>query len=74
MMDVLSNLAFAGFGLLGAWRIWRRDEETARADHYAVEKRVFKLSLAWLFLHFTAILIEATPWADALARLIGWEG
>ena len=22
MMDVLSNLAFAGFGLLGAWRIW----------------------------------------------------
>ena len=23
MMDVLSNLAFAGFGLFGAWRIWR---------------------------------------------------
>ena len=23
MMDVLSNLAFAGFGLVGAWRIWR---------------------------------------------------
>ena len=23
MMDVLDNLAFAGFGLVGAWRIWR---------------------------------------------------
>jgi len=68
------SLVLNALFLLGAWRIWRRDEDTARADHYAVEKSVFKLSLAWLFLHFTAILIEATPWAHALARLIGWEG
>jgi protoheme IX farnesyltransferase len=45
--------------LLGAWRIWRRAEETAIADRYAVEKKVFRFSLSYLFLHFGAFLIEA---------------
>ncbi len=49
------NAAF----LWGAFRIWRRDEAMSEADDFAVEKRFFKLSLLYLFLHFGAILAEA---------------
>ncbi len=49
------NLVF----LQGAWAIWRRGEAQAEADAYAVEKRVFRFSLAYLFVHFGAILAEA---------------
>ncbi|GGE16268.1 protoheme IX farnesyltransferase [Gemmobacter megaterium] len=45
--------------LIGALRIWRRDEPAAVADGYAVERRFFRFSLVYLFLHFTAFLIEA---------------
>ena len=45
--------------LLGAWRIRARDEAAAEADGYAVEKRVFRFSLAYLFVHFVAFLAEA---------------
>jgi len=51
---VALNLGF----LVGAWRIWRRDEVMAEADHYAVEKSVFRFSLLYLFLHFAAFLAE----------------
>ena len=55
--------------LLGAWRIWHRDEVMAEADDYRVERKFFRLSLFYLFLHFGAILIEASlrPWG-----LGGW--
>jgi protoheme IX farnesyltransferase len=49
------NAAF----LQGAVAIWRRDEVMAEADNYAAERRFFKLSLLYLFLHFGAILAEA---------------
>ncbi|MBI6628943.1 heme o synthase [Pontibaca salina] len=55
VVAVVMNLAF----LLGAWRIWRRDEVMAEADNYAAERGFFKLSLLYLFLHFLAILAEA---------------
>ncbi len=45
--------------LKGAWDIWRRDEATAEADAYLVEKRVFRFSLYYLFLHFGALLADA---------------
>ncbi len=51
---VLFNLVF----LKGAIDIWRRDERMAEADNYKTEKRVFTLSLFYLFAHFTAILLE----------------
>jgi len=60
--------------LWGAWRIWRRTEETAIADGYKVEKKVFALSLAYLLGHFAALLVEATPWAGSLAVMLGWGG
>ena len=45
--------------LKGAYNIWRRDEVVADADDYAVERKFFKLSILYLFLHFGAILAEA---------------
>jgi len=45
--------------ILGAIKIWRRDESTAEADGYRVEKSFFRLSLWYLFAHFGAILAEA---------------
>ncbi|MEM7724122.1 MAG: heme o synthase [Pseudomonadota bacterium] len=45
--------------LKGAWDIWRRDEAMAEADGYAVEKKVFRFSLLYLFLHFGALLVDA---------------
>ncbi|MCZ8335728.1 MAG: heme o synthase [Rhodobacteraceae bacterium] len=54
-----TSVALNGWFLLGAWRIWRRDEAMAEADGYAVEKSVFRFSLSYLFLHFGAFLAEA---------------
>ena len=44
--------------MAGGWRILKRDEETAIADGYAFEKRFFRLSLYYLFLHFLALLVQ----------------
>ena len=56
---LVASLALnAGF-ILGAWRIWRRDEAAAEADGYRVEKQVFRFSLSYLFLIFGALLAEA---------------
>ncbi|MBU2982953.1 heme o synthase [Lentibacter algarum] len=54
-VSVLLNLVF----LKGAFDIWRRDEATAEADDYKVEKKVFYFSLLYLFGHFLAILAQA---------------
>jgi len=45
--------------LKGAFDIWRRNEDTALADSYRVEKKFFRLSLWYLFAHFGVILAEA---------------
>ena len=45
--------------LKGAYDIWKRPEAQAEGDKYAVEKTFFKFSLAYLFLHFAAFLVEA---------------
>lgn len=45
--------------VVGAVRIWQRDEAVAEADKYAVEKAFFRFSLMYLFLHFAAFLLEA---------------
>ncbi|MAN16128.1 MAG: protoheme IX farnesyltransferase [Dinoroseobacter sp.] len=43
----------------GAWRVWRRDEDAARADAYGAERRLFRFSLLYLFLHFGALLAQS---------------
>jgi protoheme IX farnesyltransferase len=59
------NLLF----LKGAIDIWRRDETAAEGDHYSVEKKVFRLSLYYLFLHFGALLLQAALRSTAIG---GW--
>ncbi len=53
---VILNLMF----IRGAVRIARRDEVEAEADGYKAEKAFFRFSLAYLFLHFGALLVEAS--------------
>ena len=55
--------------LKGAWDIWRRDEATSEDDEYAVEKKVFKFSILYLFANFGVLLAEA---ALKLVGLGGW--
>ncbi len=62
-------VVFNALFLRDAVAIWRRDEDEAEADQYRVEKRAFRLSLWYLFAHFTAILAEA---ALKGAGLGGW--
>jgi protoheme IX farnesyltransferase len=54
-VSVVLNALF----LRGALRIWRRNEDMAEADNFLIERKFFKLSLLYLFLHFGAILAEA---------------
>ncbi|KCV80902.1 protoheme IX farnesyltransferase [Actibacterium atlanticum] len=42
-----------------AFALWRRPEEDAQADKYAAEKKFFKFSLIYLFLHFVALMAQA---------------
>jgi protoheme IX farnesyltransferase len=55
LVAVVLNGAF----LIGAWKIWRRDEEESELDNFLAERKFFKLSLIYLFAHFGAILLEA---------------
>lgn len=43
----------------GGWTILRRAEDQAVADGYRAEKSFFRLSLAYLFAHFAALLVQA---------------
>ena len=62
-------LAMNAWFILGAVRIWRRDETVAEADGYAVEKAFFRFSLYYMFLHFVAFLVEAALKTQGLG---GW--
>ena len=54
------SLVLNALFLMGAVRIWQSNEDDSEADNFAVERKFFRLSLYYLFLHFGAILIEAT--------------
>ena len=57
---LVTSAILNGMFLLGAIRIWQRDEDDSEADNFLVERKFFRLSLWYLFLHFGAILVEAT--------------
>ena len=71
---LVAALAMQAAFLRGAWAVRRRDEAAAEADGYAVEKRVFRDSLVYLFVLFAALMaqaaIDASPWAAGM--LGGW--
>lgn len=54
MVSLLLNAWF----ITGAVKIWRRSEEAAVADKYAAERKFFRVSLLYFFLHFGALLAE----------------
>lgn len=54
LLSVVLNVMF----ILGGWRILRRDEAAADADGYRVEKRYFRFSLYYTFLHFLGLLVQ----------------
>ncbi|NBD29968.1 MAG: protoheme IX farnesyltransferase [Alphaproteobacteria bacterium] len=62
-------LLLNGWFLKGAVDIWRRDDTDSEADSHATEKRVFKISLYYLFGHFGALLFEAVLRTNGLG---GW--
>ncbi|MBT8412042.1 MAG: heme o synthase [Octadecabacter sp.] len=62
-------VALNAWFLKGCYEIWRRTDADSDADNHAVEKRTFKISLYYLFGHFTALLVEALLRANGLG---GW--
>ncbi|PWE33329.1 protoheme IX farnesyltransferase [Maritimibacter sp. 55A14] len=58
--------------VLGALRLWRRDEVQAGADGYRAEKRFFRQSLYYLFLHFLALMAEAGLDRAGVTLVEGW--
>jgi len=52
---VVMNLWF----LKSCYDVWARDNDAADADGFKIEKTAFKVSLAYLFLHFAALMAEA---------------
>ncbi|MCX8508105.1 MAG: protoheme IX farnesyltransferase, partial [Rhodobacteraceae bacterium] len=63
--SLLLNIWF----IRGALQIARRDEAAAEADGYKTEKAFFRFSLAYLFLHFGALMVEKSLHALSLG---GW--
>jgi len=66
-LSIILSLMF----LLGAWKLFRRDERIATEDNYNDERKLFKFSLFYLFLLFTALLIEALM-RSLVISLIAW--
>ncbi len=54
-LSIILSLMF----LLGSLKLFRRNEKIATEDNYTGERKLFKFSLFYLFLLFTALLIEA---------------
>ncbi|MDW4548312.1 heme o synthase [Defluviimonas sp. D31] len=59
-VTLVTALVLNALFIRGAVRIARRDDAAAEADGYRAEKAFFRFSLAYLFLHFGALLVEAS--------------
>jgi protoheme IX farnesyltransferase len=65
-VSVIANAAF----LHGAWRVSRRSQAEAMADGYRAEKKLFGVSIVYLFALFAAFILDAA--ARAVAGPLGW--
>lgn len=54
VISLVLNIIF----LIGAYRLWMRDDAAAKADGYSAEKKFFAFSIIYLFAHFVALLLE----------------
>jgi protoheme IX farnesyltransferase len=69
----LSVTAVAGAVFLqSAWTVASRSAAEARADRYAAEKRLFGLSILYLFVVFGAFMAEAVAGRIAGPLVAGW--
>jgi len=65
---LLTSVILNAMLIRAAWQMRSRSEDTAQADNFRVEKSFFALTIWYLFLHFSALLIEAVP----AIKHIGW--
>ncbi len=56
VVSLVLNVMF----LRGAFGLYKRAEDAAESDKFQIERKFFKLSLYFLFLHFVGLLIEAS--------------
>ena len=66
-LSIILSLMF----LLGSLKLFRKKEKIATEDNYTDERKLFKFSLFYLFLLFTALLIEALMQSLDIS-LIAW--
>jgi len=66
---LVASMAMNLWFLKGAFDIRQRTDAEAEADSYRTEKAFFRFSLYYLFLHFGALLVEATLHSNGLG---GW--
>jgi len=59
-VTLLTAIGMNAWFLKGAFDIWRRDDASAEADNYKAEKSFFRVSLIYLFAHFSALLIDTS--------------
>ena len=69
---LLAALWLNAYFVAGAIQLWRRDEALAEADAYQAEKRYFRQSLVYLFLHFAALIADAALRAGGLSLWVNW--
>ncbi|MGB0901821.1 heme o synthase [Halocynthiibacter sp.] len=65
---LITSVVLNALFIRGAVQILKRDDAAAEADDYKAERSYFKLSLLYLFLHFSALLLEAG------LKSFGWGG
>ncbi len=68
---LLISLVMNGAFLKGAWQLYSRDEDSAEQDRYNVERKFFRLSLFYLFVHFIGLYFSAMFNAAGM-NWIGW--
>lgn len=56
---LVTAVVMNGLFLKGAITLFRRNETQAEADNYQAERSFFKLSLAYTFAHFTALMVDS---------------
>ncbi|HGG03972.1 MAG TPA: protoheme IX farnesyltransferase [Aliiroseovarius sp.] len=57
---MLVALGLNALMILRAYALWSRPEKDAAADNYSAERGFFRLTLWYLFLHFAALIGDAT--------------
>ena len=69
---LLAALWLNAYFVTGAIQLWRRSEALAEVDAYQAEKRYFRQSLVYLFLHFAALIADAALRAGGLSLWVNW--